>query len=259
MPTKVKEDALSTTVLPPAPDFLPKSDRGAEQIGLKDMVLPRLKLCQSGTPERKKSEENYLQGLDEGMFFNSMTRVIYGEKIQVVPLFIYQSRIYFRDMKEGGGIICQAPDGVRCQLNAGGPCLHSNWGAKGEPPECSEIYNYPCLIYAGPGEASQELIFVSLKSTGVAAAKDWNSKIRLRRRDMFAGVYELSSFPDTAKGQSFFNWAVQNGNPPWVDPVLFTFAEKQYKLVVTGLKSGEVKPEDLNEDDAAFANRDSEV
>lgn len=248
------------TGLPAAPSFIPDSGAGLEQVGMKDMVLPRLVLCQNNTKARDKQNSEYIKGLEEGLFFNSLTREIIGDKIRVVPLFFYHSRMMFKDMKEGGGLICQAPDGKSCQMNAGGPCLHSEWGIKGEPPECSEFYNYPCLRWTGPNDPNNELVIVSMKTTGLKAGRTLNSLMRIRKKASYAGVYELKAVPDVNKaGNSYYTWEASNYEPnPWVSESLYKEAEKMYKMVSEGLLSGKIQV-DLSESDAAFADRDSEV
>lgn len=239
------------------PDFIPESNAGLDEVGIRDMILPRLGLCQTNTHARIKSDPKYIQGLEEGEFFNSLTGKIYGDKIQVVPLFFYHSRIMFRDMKQGGGILCQAPDGKHCQLNAGGPCIHASWGAGGEPPECTEFFNYPSLVYEGEDQKTQEWIVVSLKTTGLDAGRTLNSLMRLRGTASYAGVYELSSVPDkNAADQSYFTWIAKNGTPPWVDKPLYDRAEQMSKVISEGIKAGSIT---VDSSDDVFAERDSEV
>lgn len=257
----MSKDALQVPdvhTLPMAPDFMPDSDAGREQVGFKDIILPRLTLCQNNTAARDKLSKEYIKGLEEGLFFNSLSKQIYGESLQIVPLFFYHSRIMFKDMKEGGGMLCQAPDGLKCQMNAGGPCLHSEWGPKGEPPECSEFFNYPCLIYRGEGKlTTDEIIIVSMKTTGLKAGRTLNSMMRIRQKASYAGVYLINSVPDTNKaGINYYTWEAHNGTPPWVDKDIYDRAERQYKIVAEGLKKGSITVDDS---DDAFADRDTEV
>jgi hypothetical protein len=222
---------------------------GFEMMTGKDMTVPRLSLAQSTTPQTKRANEKYIPDLEEGMFFNSMTGEIYGTSVEVIPLFFFKSRIFFKDLKEGGGVICQAPgpDGTKCQLNAGGPCLHSNWGAKGEPPECNEFLNYPCIMVP-----NQDLIAVSLKSTGLKAAKDWNTLMRMRKADMFAGRYTIESKPARNKaGLDYFAYKIDNAG--WVeDEALYRFCGNMYDSIFQGVASGTVvvEQEGLREEQA---------
>jgi hypothetical protein len=261
----MSDDALQKTAGPgglmPAPAFIEDSNDGLQEIGFKDIVLPRLSLCQKTSPQRDKlNTGKFIKGLEEGQFFSSLTGKIYGEKIQVIPLFFYHSRIMFKDINEGGGIVCQAPDGVRCQMNNGGPCLHSAWGPKGEPPECSEFFNYPCFIWTGDPATSRELIIVSMKTTGLKAGRTLNSLMRLRQKPAYAGIYELSGVGATNKAnQSYYTWQAVNATPqPWVDDKdLYEYAKTQSKIVQEGLKSGRIQVDESDIDQ--FAARDSEV
>jgi hypothetical protein len=228
-------------VIASRPDFLKVNSeagpRGMEHMEAKDIILPRLALCQTNTPHRKKTNEKYIDGLEEGMFFNTLTGDKYGTEVVVSPLFFYKSRIYFKDFEAGGGIICQAPDGKSCQLNNGGPCLHSAWGANGEPPDCNEFFNYPCLLHKPGGQP--ELIVVSLKSTGLKAGREWNSYMRLRGADAFAGRYRISSVAAKNGDLEYFTWKVENdAAEPWVSKDFMSFAESQYDAVHDGIMAG---------------------
>lgn len=241
------------------PDFLKEtsSQRGTEMIRASDMVMPRMALCQSNTPQRKAQNILYIKDLQEGQFFNTLTKEIYGTSVHIIPLFFYYSRIMFKPFDEGGGIICQAPDGIHCALANGGPCMHQAWGNDGQPPECTELFNFPCLI-----RATGEFVVLSLKSTGIAAGKQLNSMIRMRRKDAFAGVYLVESFPDNKKGQDFFNHRILNAG--WVSTDEYKGAEGMYETMLPQVKAGKatIHTDGMaaeTESDRAFADRDTEL
>lgn len=240
------------------PDYV-KGNRGFEQMEAKDMVLARLSLCQSMTPQRQESDPKFIDGLKEGHLFNSLTGKIYGKHTRVVPLFFFKSRIFFKDINEGGGIICQAPDGKSCQLNHGGPCLHQAWGASGEPPECNEFFNYPCIMLDDKGVVIEPLIVVSLKATGLKAGKEWNALMRMRGADMFSGIYNVDSQPARNKaGQTYQTYKVTNSEPRWVEPALYQQAEKMFQQVSEGIAAGSITVDESTASDDAFASRDAE-
>jgi hypothetical protein len=265
------DDTRVTTTGGGIPAYLQRKDkatgeklqsRGFDEMESKDMILPRLGLCQSMSPQRDKVNPKYVKGLEEGMLFNTLTGAIYDQPLQIVPLFFFKSRIYFKDIKEGGGVLCQAPDGKSCQLNHGGPCLHSAWGAGGEPPECNEFFNYPSLLFP-----TKELIVVSLKATGLKAGKEWNSLMRLRGADMFAGVYEVTSQPAQNKaGQRYYAFKIRNPAAEaerWSPPEFYQEAEVIYENTQEGMASGRITVAEVEEteteSDKAFADRDTEM
>lgn len=236
------------TTIAPKPDYLSTPElgpRGFQEMETKDLTLPRLSLCQAMSPQRQKSKPDvYIPNLKEGEFFNSLTQMVYGPVVHIIPLFFYKSRIWFKDINAGGGILCQAPDGKACQLNNGGPCLHANWGPGGEPPECTEFFNYPSLLLRNEGdEQVRELIVLSLKATGMKAAKAWNSMMRLRQADMFSGIYEVSSFEKAnAAGQVYQAWSIKNSrlNNGWATKEQYEYADNQYTGVYEGIRTGTI-------------------
>ena len=237
------------------PDYV-KGNRGFEKMETRDMVLPRLSLCQATTPQRQESHAKYIPDLKEGQLFNSLTSQVYGKSVTVVPLFFFKSRILFKDIDTGGGIICQAPDGKSCQLNHGGPCIKQGWGPNGEPPECTEFYNYPSLIMP-----ARELIVISLKVTALKAGREWNALMRMRGADMFAGLYDIRSAAARNKaGQTYYTYVITNGNPnPWADKETYQYAEQVFNQVSEGLATGTITVDESTISDDAFADRDAEM
>lgn len=249
------------------PDWMESSNEGLENIGLRDMVIPRVGLCQTNTAARNRANvKDYIEGLQEGQFYNSLTGQIYGDRIRVVPLCFYKSRIMFKDLSAGGGIICQAPNGNDCQLNHGGPCIHAAW-RDGKPPECTEFFNYPCMVYNGPGQLTHEWVVVSLKTTGMDAARTLNSLMRMRGgAPAYGGVYELTSVPDkNAANLSYFTWMAENAMAPngkeplFVDQELFGRAKELAQVTKEGLKAGTIQVQAADSSDSHFADSDSEV
>jgi hypothetical protein len=222
------------------PEFLKTTEgmaRGQEEVTMRDLILPRLAIAQKMSEEVDKSNPDaFVPGLEEGMLFNSLTKHIYGREVLVTPLFFHKSRIKFRPMDQGGGIECMNPTGRACALNNGGPCLYANWGPKGEKPECDELSNFPSFII-DEKTGGQEFIIISFKRTGTAAARDLNSKIRMRKSDMFAGTYRLTTTIDQNKlGQRYYVPVVNNAG--WVSEAVYLEAEKTYNMfrdqIVTG-------------------------
>lgn len=254
-----EEQTLATqsenTGLMDVPDWLKdkKSARGTEAIEASDMTMPRLALCQSGTPQRKKANPKFIEGLQEGQFFNTLTGQIYGETVNFVPLFFYKSRIMFKDLDDGGGILCMSHDGVHCPLNNGGACLHQDWGADGKQPDCTELYNFAVVL-----PATNEMVVLSLKSTGIKVAKDLNSMIRMRRRDAFTGVYTLGSAAAKSGENDYFAHTLKNAG--WIPPEMFPIYEALYNDVAPKVKSGEMTMDTsgMTPSEEAFAARDAE-
>jgi hypothetical protein len=210
--------------------------RGQEEMEAKHMTMPRVAIAQDGTAQVKEANALHIEGLRPGMMFNTLTRRVYGKEVFFTPLFFYTSRIMFKDLDDGGGVLCLNPTGKKCPLNHDGPCQYANWGANGEKPACTEFMNFPSLVYPGKDPAATpHLAVVSFKSTGNAAAKELNALIRFRGRDTFAGVYRMWTVPAKQANNDYWEPRVENAG--WVTPELFKFAESQYEILHAQHKS----------------------
>ena len=74
--TKTKKNEVQTIGL--ASKFAQDAGMGMENIKSEDLVIPRIKLCQSGSPQIKKSHELYIPGLEVGDVFNSLTGQVWS-------------------------------------------------------------------------------------------------------------------------------------------------------------------------------------
>lgn len=69
-----------------------------------DVIIPRVKVIQTLSPERKDKIA------EEGDIINSLTKERLNGKI-FIPVFKFNNNILWRDRSEGGGIQCMARDG----------------------------------------------------------------------------------------------------------------------------------------------------
>lgn len=240
--------SLATSAIP---EYLRKSPRtaaaGLENVEQRDMTLPRLGLCQSMSPQRTKSDVKYIHGLEEGMYFNTITGRIYGERVRVVPLLMYKTRILFNPIDDGGGIRCQAQDARHGVGDPGGDCERCPFAAfkDQQRPECDLFYNYAALAF-GDGDADEldasSIVVVSLKSTGIKVAKDWNALMRLRGTDSFAGVYEFSAVEQKKDAQRWFQSTIKNVG--WVSEAQYRLAQGCYQMVKEAQAAGKLRTDE---------------
>ena len=77
---------------------------GFEDDDANDMIIPRVKVIQTLSPERKDKIAN------EGDIINSLTKDKLNGKV-FIPVFKFNNNIWWRDRSDGGGIRCIARDG----------------------------------------------------------------------------------------------------------------------------------------------------
>lgn len=67
-------------------DLIIKSaGRGLENVTNDDITIPRLAIVQAGSPQRKKKDEKYIEGAEEGNIFNTVTNQLFSDSIIVIP------------------------------------------------------------------------------------------------------------------------------------------------------------------------------
>jgi hypothetical protein len=191
---------------------------GFEEMESGDMTLPRLAICQALTPQRQRSDPKYIQGLEEGQIFNTITDEVYADSVKIVPLLFFKNRILFRDKDKGGGILCRSDDCKTGVGEPGGDChrcpfaqFGSARGGSGKGTACNEFHNYPALVVGQDGSINPSgLVVLSFKSTSIPIAKNWNSKMRLRGTDMYGGVYEVSTALEKKSEGSWYSPVIKN-------------------------------------------------
>lgn len=200
---------------------------GMEGVGQDDILIPRLCIAQEGnSPQLKKTSEFYIPGLEAGQFFNSVTGEIYGESVNVVPLFFFKNFIEFVPMDQGGGVVKMYEKASQV------PVADLAW-VDNNKPKVTEFKNRMTLIIRE--DCPPTPIVVSFKSSGIKTAKKWNQLIDMTNLPAFAKVYELTVKP-RQKGQ--LSWFGMDVKPlEFVPQAFFDNAKKYFdSLQAAGVK-----------------------
>lgn len=166
-------------------DFMRGDHRGMESISREDILLPRLALAQSQSPEVTEGTPTFVPGIKVGDLFNSITKVNYGKEVYVQILKKEPLRaMQFRPIESGGGILDP-------NVPIGDPRLA--WGENGEKPAATLFRDFIARIILPRQPDSEQIIALSFKSTGIRAAKELAAKISMRNHPMFVGLYKITS------------------------------------------------------------------
>ena len=180
------------------PEYIARGNQGLEDVDKGDLTFPRIDIAQSMSKCMKKSLPQFIEGIQEGDLYNSLTRVVYQQPLTVIPIRFYKNYIKFRPVEEGGGV-------VRMASSAGGIKPEElEFGPNGEKPAWTTLRNF--LVYLPD---CKELAIVSMKSTSTRIAKDWVALMKLFGNfPSYARKYLLVTVPETSKaGQSYMNFA----------------------------------------------------
>lgn len=232
----------------------PKERRGFENADQSDFTVPRIKLMQKGSPEIDKDNQNYVEGIEQGDFINSVTTEKYEKPLRIIPILFQKSRIKYDD----NGIECaslysngQKPDtGVR-HTDVCSKCEFSQFDEEtGEPPECSLMYQFPSLIHKG--EDDFDIAAASFASTSLKTGRKLLNMARFSGGDLFSRAYELA---DSKQSDSQYTWRVFTIRPAGkAEDDEYAMAEMMYdRLSETDY---EVDVENQPKDDQALSEED---
>lgn len=210
------------------PAYLRKDGgRGNEGVEQEDLLIPRLGIVQALSPERKKADAKYIEGIEEGCIFNSVTRENYGPETLVCPVFYRKTWNLWKDRKKGGGFggsyeTEQAAIEERAMRNDS-----DDW-------EILDTPEHFVLVVGADGTTSEAMI--SMPRTKAKISRQWNTQIRIAtggNMDRFAFVYKLKGVEETNKdGESYYNWAVEPAG--YAPETVYKTAEGVYDLIKAG-------------------------
>lgn len=125
---------------------------GLEGIDQNDLTIPRIKIVQPNSVEVHQEIASF------SSMVNSVTKEVIakgtksGSKIEIIPIINNKSRLYFKPISEGGGLLCRSNDNKTGVGDPGGNCSNCDlgkWGKDGDKniaPECMELINVFCLV-----------------------------------------------------------------------------------------------------------------
>lgn len=198
--------------------------RGVENVTADDLVIPRLEVVQALSPCRKKNDPAYIEGIEEGMLYNSVTREVYGSKVLIVPVSFKKEYLLWKDRKQGGGfkgIFDTKAAAEEFRL------LQEDAAAI----EVVDTAQHFCLLLRADG--SSEEIALSLAKSKMKMSKTLNSLIRIAELDSFAKSYVVSAIQATnANNEDYWTLGVTPGS--FVSPETYEKAEHLYSMVAAG-------------------------
>ena len=67
-----KKEATNVVLAELADQIVADAGKGLQNVKTEDMSIPRLAIVQSGSPQRKKKDDKYIEGAEEGHVFNTV-------------------------------------------------------------------------------------------------------------------------------------------------------------------------------------------
>lgn len=174
---------------------------GFEDEESSDVIIPRVKVCQTLSPEVRSREAN------EGDIINSLTKEKLNGKV-FIPVFKFNNNVWWRERSEGGGIKCIARDGKVGQLSDGATLMcqqcrrcefdNSKQG-KEALPTCTKYINF-----FGFFEGERMPIILSFSKTCYNEGKKLYSLAKVTMQNMWNFGYKMSEKKMAKGGNEWF-------------------------------------------------------
>ena len=246
--TQVAKKANSALSIP-AEDLLADVGRGLEKVSSDDMTIPRLAIIQSGSPQRKKQDDKYIDEADEGMVYNTVSNALYKDTFYVVPCEFEKLFIEWVPRESGGGLVTMYNTSNKPQAKKeenGRRFLLENGN---QLVDTAQHY----VIVIGK-DGSYEPAVMSMSSSLLTVSRNWVTRMKLQRENVNGKLIEPPTFyykwPVTTieKTNSDGSWLIYKiGNPePIGDADLYQAAKSLSDSVRKGTATADVNTDNDN-------------
>jgi hypothetical protein len=202
------------------------TSRGNEEVSLSDVVIPRLEIAQALSPCLQKNKPEYIEGCEQGMLFNSVTRRVYGANVVVCPVFFRKEYLVWKDRKAGGGF-----RGAYSTLEEANARIAQEEEAKYFTAN-DTAQQFSLIVDQETGETEE--IVISMSRTKLKVSRNWNALIRINGNDRFSRVYNVFTVEDSTDKGDFWNYSVQT--LAFTPLAVYRQAEALYNAIEAGSK-----------------------
>lgn len=222
--------------------------RGSEGVSTADLVIPRLEIIQDLSPQRKKSDPAYIEGAEEGMMFNTVTKELYPTGVIIVPVLFRKEYIVWKLRKKGGGFqgsFASMEEAESVRQNLENP----------DDFESVDTHQNFCLLVRPESTADDPVVdevVLSFAKSKAKIGRQLNSIIKMRGGDRWSSAYRIEVVPATNKnGDAFFNFKVTPIG--YVSPAMAAVAERMYEDVKAFRKDvARDIPADVGEEEVSY-------
>ena len=258
-PPPSKKSTLPAIVTAPkralaaAPDgydeLIPFAATGLEAVTAADLMIPRLTILQSLSPQLSKSQPEFVEGAEAGDFCDCGTGDVFKETVEIVPVFFARVFLEWAPRASGKGLVknhgLDASILERCDRDDKG--RHLLKGGAGN--YIAETAQYFCLNLSSGRRRS----FIPLASTQLRASRRWMTLLTAEKiagsngREFTPPIFYRSwvaSVRETSNNEgSWFMWHFEPGDPILsIDPQrgLLEEAKGFYEAAKKNLVTGDV-------------------
>ena len=182
-----------------------------------ELQIPFIRLAQPGSPQVNKNKPEYIQGLQVGDIFNTVTGQHFDgeEGIEVIPCYQETKYLKFTPRDQGGGFLGE--------LAKDDPDINrtTRAGATEILPDGNELVKsdqHYCLVMNSTGAPTFGI--VDMKSSALKISRRWKTQLAMlsttdangvaRKPAIFATVWKLTTVEESNNDGSWTQWSVSH-------------------------------------------------
>ena len=198
-------------------------NRGNENVSNEDLQLPRIDVLQALSPQINKKKDEYIEGAEVGMLFNTLTGELYPDGVGITPVSFVKRHLVWVDRKkdsEGGlrGVFDTADEAERFVEE------------QSDEDKLEVVPTAEHLVLLDDGTE----VILSMAKSKMKVSRKFNSLVRLNAGDRFSRRYLMTTVDDKSSQGEFQNIALNNSGFP-SEEVYFK-AEALYEAIASGAK-----------------------
>lgn len=236
---ETKTEVLATDPNANVPSYIKQGQgRGNENVASEDLQLPRIDVLQALSPQvNKKKVDDYIDGAEVGMLFNTLTKELYKDGVHVTPVSFVKRYLVWVDRKidnEGGlrGVFDTETEAEQFVTE------------QDDEDKLEVVATAEHLVLLDDGSEA----IISMAKSKMKVSRKFNSLVRLNGGDRFGRRYKVTTVDDKGPKGEFQNISISNSGFP--SEQVYHQAEKLY----TAIASGQVKQKAANYSDATSAD-----
>jgi len=196
------------------------SDDYGHSVDQEDIITPRLKLIQALSPELKKADPKYIEGIEAGDMIEALSKQVFkaDEGLLFIPIKNIVNYLEWQGIGSNSKLINNYGGDATFYLKQKSANQIDDKGkVKGTKSDSRVIktYNFYGFIYDTSTRSVSPLV-IPMSGSKSKIAKGFNSVISMRcdqtsgkRLPAFAGIYRIKSTPETYNGESYLNYEIK--------------------------------------------------
>ena len=220
----VKNESNGALVVDERPAWLDAdSHRGSEDVGVKDIILPRIDVLQALSPQIKRNDPKRIEGAEQGMIFNTVSGELYDSEVNIVPIKFTREFIVWKDRDSGGGFAGAFPTEEEANAEV----------RNQESPELYEVVEtHVHFVLLVKADGSTEEAILSLAKSKRKVSRKLNTLVQMVPGDRFGRMYRLSA--TEVSGPKGEYWSFDISPVGYVSKELYDKGLATYNAITAG-------------------------